>query len=139
MDTNTNVLISALLKPDTAPRQILRLCLQQHVTPLMGNVLLNEYEEVMQREKLFARSPLSLQEREGILDAFLNVCEWVSVYYLWCPNLRDEADNHLIELAIPGGATHLITGNTKDFHGASLRFPSLSVITSRAYLTQRGR
>ena len=136
---DTNVLISALLKADTAPRQLFRLCLQQRVVPLMGTTLLKEYEEVMQRETLFVRSPLSGEEREGFLDAFLSVCEWVSVYYLWRPNLRDEADNHLIELAISGGAKYLVTGNTKDFRGASLRFPSLDVVTPRLYLTQRGR
>ena len=54
---DTNVLISALLKADTAPRQLFRLCLQQRVVPLMGTTLLKEYEEVMQRETLFVRSP----------------------------------------------------------------------------------
>jgi putative PIN family toxin of toxin-antitoxin system len=136
---DTNVLIAALIKADAAPPQLFRLCMQQRVVPLMGTTLLKEYEEVMQRETLFVRSPLSGEEREGFLDAYLSVCEWISVYYLWRPNLRDEADNHLIELAIPGGAKFLVTGNTKDFRGASLHFPSLAVVTPRMYLTQRGR
>jgi hypothetical protein len=25
--------------------------------------------------------------------AFLSVCEWVNIYYLWRPHLKDEADN----------------------------------------------
>ena len=31
---------------------------------------------------------------------------WVRVYYLWRPNLPDEADNHLVELAVAGNAVH---------------------------------
>ena len=27
-------------------------------------------------------------------------CRWVEVFYAWRPNLPDEADNHLIELAV---------------------------------------
>ena len=36
---------------------------------------------------------------------------WVVVYYGWCPNLPDEADNHLIELALAGGPATIVTHN----------------------------
>ena len=39
-----------------------------------------------------------------MFHSFLSLCEWVPVYYLWRPNLRDEGDNHLIELAVAGRA-----------------------------------
>ena len=68
----------------------------------MGETLFNEFEAVLGRTELFRRSPLSRHERGELLDAFLNVCEWTSVFYLWRPNLPDEADNHLIELAVAG-------------------------------------
>ena len=32
---------------------------------------------------------------EELLDIFLCWCELTRVYYLWRPNLRDEADNRL--------------------------------------------
>ena len=131
---DTNVFVSALLKAGTAPRQILKLCLSKKLNPLMGNALLAEFEELMQREKLFISGALSAQEREDFLNAFLSQCDWVSVYFLWRPNLRDEADNHLIELAIAGGATHIIMGNTKDFRGAALRFPQIKIVTPSQYL-----
>jgi uncharacterized protein len=44
------------------------------------------------------------------------------------PNLRDEADNHLIELAVAGGASVLVTKNVRDFQGAELQFPGLRVL-----------
>ncbi len=77
---------------------------------------------------------LSAQERQDFLNALLSQCDWVSVYFLWRPNLRDEADNHLLELAIAGGATHIITGNTKDFRGAALRFPQIKIVTPSQFL-----
>jgi len=132
---DTNVFVSALLKAQTAPRQILRLCLKGEVKPLMGNALLAEFEELIQRDKLFKDGPLSVQERQAMLNAFLSRCDWVSVYYLWRPNLKDEADNHVLELAIAGGATHIVTGNAKDFKGAALRFPQIEIVTPSQFLT----
>ena len=46
--------------------------------------------------------------------------QWVTVYYGWRPNLPDEADNHLIELAIAGGAEVIITHNIRDFKRGEL-------------------
>lgn len=133
---DTNVFVSALLKAGTAPRQILRLCLSEELKPLMGNALLAEFEELLLRDKLFKNGPLSAQERQDILNAFLSQCDWVSVYFLWKPNLRDEADNHLLELAIAGGATHIITGDTKDFKGTVLQFPHIEIVTPSQFLKQ---
>ncbi len=133
---DTNVFVSALLKADTAPRHILRLCLSEEIKPLMGNALLTEFEELLQRDKIFKKGPTSEQERQALLNAFLSRCDWVSVYFLWQPNLRDEGDNHLLELAVAGGATHIITGNVKDFKGAALRFPQIGIVTPSQFLTQ---
>ena len=135
---DTNVMISALLNPDSAPREVLRRCFEQSVTPLMGNALLAEYEAVVRRDALFERSLLSLDERIEFLDDFFSVCDWVSVYYLWRPNLIDEADNHLLELAVAGGAQDIVTGNVKDFERTSLRFPSIDILTPRDFVSRGG-
>lgn len=131
---DTNVFISALMKADSAPRQVLRMCLQQEVIPLMGTALFHEYEEVMSRQHLFTSCTLSESERKELLSDFISVCHWMSVYYLWRPNLPDESDNHLVELAMAGNASHIITGNTKDLVGGELLFPSFSVHTPRQFL-----
>jgi hypothetical protein len=47
----------------------------------------------------------------------------VKVYYLWRPNLPDEADNHLIELALAGGADTIVTNNLRDVSRGELTFP----------------
>jgi hypothetical protein len=45
------------------------------------------------REALFATCRLGREEREAVLNAFLSVCQWQTVYYAWRPNLPDESDN----------------------------------------------
>ena len=65
--------------------------------------MLAEFEDVLSRDLLFEHWVLTRSERERLFDAFLAVCRWVRVYYGWRPNLADEADNHLVELAVAGG------------------------------------
>lgn len=131
---DTNVLVSALLKSDSAPRTVLRACLSGRCTPLMGNALLAEHEALLCRDTLFSAGPLSEAERMAFLDDYLSVCEWISVYFLWRPNLPDESDNHVLELAIAGGAEAIVTGNRRDFETASLRFPSIVVMTPAEFV-----
>jgi predicted nucleic acid-binding protein len=63
-----------------------------------------------------------------LLASFISVSQWVSIYYLWRPNLKDEADNHLIELAVAGNAQITATNNIKDFQNTNLIFPNLSIL-----------
>ena len=125
---DTSVLISALLGSTGASRKLIRLCLQGEYQPLMGNSLFLEYESVILREEIITKCTLTKQEIFTLLDAFMGVCQWIDIYYLWRPNLRDEADNHLIELAIAGNAQIIATKNIKDFLNSDLIFPNLSIL-----------
>ena len=131
---DTSVLVSAMGSPGGGSRAVLRKCLEGQSKPLVGEKLFLEYEDVFGREEPFARSTLSREEREELVDAFLSVCEWTMVFYLWRPNLPDEGDNHLIELAVAGGASLIITHNVKDFKRGELRFPQVRVETPGEYL-----
>ena len=85
---------------------------------------------------MFRKSPLSGVERQQFFESFLKVCEWVRIYYLWRPNLRDEGDNHILELAVAGGASIIVTKNTADFEGANLRFPGIRVLSPKDFLKE---
>jgi uncharacterized protein len=122
---DTSVFVSALIGPSGPSREVIRQCLQGKYLPLMGLNLFCEYESVVFRESILAQCLLSREEILKLLQAFLSVCEWVNIYYLWRPNLRDEADNHLIELAIAGNSRFLVTNNLKDFQNTQLLFPNL--------------
>lgn len=80
------------------------------------------------------RSPLSEREREELLGAFLSVCDWVPVTFLWRPNRADEGDNHLVELAVAGGAASIVTNNVRDLQSGELKFDRLKIETPVTYL-----
>ena len=132
---DTNVFISGLTSPAGLNRQVIRACLEGKAKPLMGSALFNEYEDLMARPETLARCPLPVDRCEMLLDAFLSCCEWIRIYFLWRPNLCDESDNHLIELAVAGGAEAIITNNLRDLHSGELAFPSLKFLTPSQFLT----
>lgn len=131
---DTNVFIAAMLSPSGENRDTLRACLDGRTNPLMGAALFHEYEDVMRRVNPMQRSPLQPHDRQTLFEAFLSVCEWVKVYFLWRPNLPDEGDNHLVELAMAGGADTIVTNNVRDLREGELSFPSLQILTPAEYL-----
>jgi putative PIN family toxin of toxin-antitoxin system len=132
---DTNVLVGAAFSAKGGSnREVLRRCLKGDAQPVVGVALLSEYEELFLRASVMAKSPLSGSERRTLLEAFLSVCEWVKIYYLWRPNLPDEADNHLIELAIAGAASIIVTNNVRDVARGELTFPGLQILTPSRFL-----
>jgi putative PIN family toxin of toxin-antitoxin system len=131
---DTSVFISALIGPSGPSREVIRQCLRGLYFPLMGLNLFCEYEAVSSRPSILSQCSLSSDEVLQLTQAFMSVCEWVNIYYLWRPNLKDEADNHLIELAIAGNASLLVTNNLKDFQNTQLLFPHLSVLSPQVLL-----
>ena len=133
---DTNILINVLIGDrDSASRMLFRKCFHGEYQPLMSNDLFSEYCDVINREKIVQLCPLDLETKTKLLSAFMSVCQWVKVYYLWRPNLIDEADNHLIELAIAGNASKIVTRNLKDFQRSQLKFPQLKFQTPEQLLT----
>ena len=133
---DTDVFVAALLGPGGASREVLRRCLAGVHRPLMGTALYSEFESVLSRRALFRGCVLSAPERETLFDAFLRTCRWTRIYYLWRPNLPDETDNHVLELAVGGAASALITRNTRDFAGAQLRFPKLRILRPEHFIKE---
>ena len=126
---DTNVFINVLIgQSESASRELMRQCLQGKYRPLMGNALFGEYQDVLNRDNIIALCPLSNNEKTKLLAAFMNVCQWVRIYYLWRPNLLDEADNHLIELAVAGNAQIIATNNIKDFRRSQLKFSQFEIL-----------
>ena len=131
---DTSVLVSALIGARGPNREIIRRCLQGKYEPLISNALFQKYEDVSKREQVLDVCPLSPKEILELLHSFYSVCRWVPIYYLWRPNIIDESDNFLIELALAGNATHIITNNIRDLSSAELKFPDLKVLTPETIL-----
>jgi putative PIN family toxin of toxin-antitoxin system len=135
---DTNVFVGACLGIG-ASSAVIAACLRGECAPLMGAALFAEYEDVLARSDLFKRSRLSASERSELFDIFVAHCQWTRIYFGWRPNLRDEADNHLIELAVAGGATHIVTRNIRHVARMELRFPHLSVVTPEQFLKGKAK
>jgi putative PIN family toxin of toxin-antitoxin system len=130
---DTNIFVGACMGAGPANLAVAA-CLRGEVTALMGTALFNEYEDVLQRAALFERSRLNSAEREVLLDIFLSRCEWVRIYFAWRPNLKDEGDNHIVELAVAGRAEMIVTRNLRDFRNMELRFPALRICSPEEFL-----
>ena len=132
---DTNVFVGACLGTG-ASNAVVADCLRDEHTPLMGTALYTEYEDVISRTALFQKCRLTATEREELLDIFLAKCRWTRIYYGWRPNLPDEGDNHLVELAVAGGANRIVTRNLRDLQSKELKFPNLVAITPENFLKE---
>ena len=74
-----------------------------------------EYRDVCLRQG--DAIPHSEEEINDILDYLCTVAEQVKVHYLWRPCLPDPSDDMLLELAVAGRCTDIVTHNTRDFRG----------------------
>ena len=104
----------------------------------MSATLFLEYDDVLNRPELFKAARLDAFERARLFDIFVSKCIFIDVYYKWRPNLRDEGDNHIIELAIAANANVIVTSNLRDFDKSDLRFDQLQIMTPDAVLKELG-
>ena len=125
---DTSVIVSALIGKRGASREVLRRCLKGEYMPLISNALFHECEDVLSRNRIKDICPLTEREVLELMNAYYSVCKWVPIYYLWRPNLKDENDNFLVELAIAGNGEVIITNNIKDLEGTELNFSDLKIL-----------
>ncbi len=122
--TDANIIVSAVLKPGSTPALAYQLA--KKGTLLASAQLLGELVDVLQREK-FDRY-LDLDTRLEYLAAFGLLAERVLITET-ITTCRDPKDNHLLELAVCGQATHIITGDADllalhPFRGISIVTPA---------------
>ncbi len=131
---DTNVLVSAFTSSEGASRAVLRRLLTGEARALISLPLYMEYCDVLSRPDFLARCPLSPADIDVLFDAFLTTTQEVSVFYAWRPNLRDEGDNHVFELAVAAAGALLLTHNLRDFERPQLQFPALRILTPAQWL-----
>ena len=131
---DTSVMISALIGRRGASREVIRRCLTGKYQPLISNSLFQEYEDVSSSKQVREICPLRAEEIRDLLSAYYSVCTWVPIYYLWRPNLTDDSDNFLIELALAGNSRTIVTNNVKDLRAAELKFDELRILKPRQLL-----
>ena len=113
---DTNVLVSAFLKPMSIPARILRLVLQGDLEIIVNPEILAEYAEVLARPKF----ELDSEKVRVVLDYIRSVGITAPTLSQPC-SLPDPADEPFIESAVTAKADALITGNKKHFPKRSCR------------------
>ncbi|WP_299067077.1 putative toxin-antitoxin system toxin component, PIN family [Accumulibacter sp.] len=131
---DTNVLVAASRSRLGASFALLQALRNGRYKALVSVPLMLEYEAVLHRPEQLAASGRSAGQTEAFLDALCLRVEPVHLHYLWRPQLRDPADEMVLETALNGRADALISLNVGDF-AAAARF-RLPVLTPGAFLRQ---
>lgn len=129
---DTNILVSAARSRNGASFALLSRLRGGRFVALVSVPLMLEYEAVLKRPEQLAASGRSAAMTDAFLDAFSLRAEPVHLHYLWRPQLRDPADEMVLETALNGRAEAIVTLNTGDF-GAASHF-GLPVLTPGAFL-----
>ena len=119
---DTNVVVAGLRSPTGASAELLDRALSGAFTLLVSVALALEYEAVCGDADQRIVSGLSETDVETIVTALCAVAEPVATRFLWRPQLRDPADEMVLEAAINGAADALATFNRRDFGQAPAHF-----------------
>ncbi len=127
---DTNVLVSALLRPDGPPGQILDMALAGVLVPILDDRVFAEYRDVLRRPRFGFPGP--------DVDTLLEFFEVVGVRVSAPPvgaRVPDASDLPFLEVAVAGGAAALITGNARHFPDATTVGLGIRVLSPAAFLT----
>jgi len=132
---DTCVVVSALRSRRGASNALLRRVFQRHLPVVMHFKLLAEYRDVLLRPEIRLATGLNEVQIERFLAALVGVAEEVPVQYLWRPNLPDEDDNFVVEIAVAASPCTIVTHNVRDFRHGERQFAGVHVIRPIDLLT----
>ncbi|HEV2962331.1 MAG TPA: putative toxin-antitoxin system toxin component, PIN family [Candidatus Angelobacter sp.] len=118
---DTDVLVAAIRSRSGASWQLVDSALAGRFTLLLSVALVLEYEAVLTRSE-HLKVGLTSGDIHELIDALLSVAQQVRNSYLWRPMLSDPNDDMVLETAVNGNATALVTFNLRHFLPAVQRF-----------------
>ena len=111
---DTNVLVSALLKWDSIPGQVVQQTYAHEIIPVFNDSILQEYEEVLSREKFhFPKETVDF-----LLSRLKTIGENMTTVESLVGNFPDPKDVVFFEVVMEKNKTDdafLVTGNLKHF------------------------
>ena len=132
---DTSVLVAGLRSQLGASSLVLGAIARQSVRPLVTTAVFLEYEAVLLRAEQRLATNMSEAEVEGFLRALAAAAEPVEISFRWRPQLRDPADELMLETAVNGHAEVIVTHNVADFEPASSKF-GLRILTPAQLLKE---
>ena len=131
MDTDT--IVAAMRSPKGASAELLRRARRGEIALAASVSLFMEYEAVCLRPQHGLAAGLAPLQVNVFLDALAHLVEPVEVHFLWRPQLRDPADELVLEAAVNASAKALLTFNMRHFATVAERF-KLSVVQPGEFL-----
>lgn len=131
---DANILVSALRSKRGASYRLLMQLGNEMYEPVVSVPLVLEYESVAQ--KLVGRTRLTKCNVDDVIDYLCAQAIHAKVFYLWRPFLKDSKDDMVLEAAVTGGCSHIVTFNKRDFAGAK-QF-GIQIVTPQAFLNAIG-
>lgn len=123
---DTNILYSAILKPDSTPAKAFNLVLDGLVIPCVSDDVLAEYRLVLYRPELdlHAHRRRELLGHISALSLHVAPTERLTIS-------KDDADNRIYECAAAADADYIVTGNAKHFKET---FGNTGIVNARELL-----
>ena len=125
---DTNVVVAAMRSPTGASAALLLAARRSEIVMLANVALALEYEATCRLAEHRLAAGLDLDEVGIFIDAVLAMIEPVETHFLWRPQLRDPADELVLEAAVNGQAAAIVTFNRRDFGVVPARF-GIEVLT----------
>jgi len=124
---DTNIVVSAALKPDRLQRTVLLLATTKPARLYVSNAILTEYQAVLSRPEFQIRKGL----RQQLLDLLKKRAHLANpVRRIQVAN--DPEDNKFIECADAARTDYLVTGNLRHFPKF---WKNTKIVTSREFLS----
>ena len=127
---DTNVLVAASRSRKGASARVLSLVGTGLFEVCISVPLVLEYESAILRD--LEPDSAEWQVRMDILDYLCGVAKRQEIFFLWRPYLRDPKDEMVLEAAVAGGCSAIVSYNKKDFAGAE-RF-NLTISSPQEFL-----
>ena len=115
---DTDVVVAAMRSPMGASAELIRLARRGQLTLAASVSLFMEYEAVCMRQEHIQASGLTPAQVGIFLDGLASFVKPVAVHFLWRPQLRDPADELVLEAAINARANAVVTFNLRHFSKA---------------------
>lgn len=113
---DTNVLVAGLRSRNGASNQLIAAAAKGNFLPFLSVPLYCEYLDVLSRPGIV---PLATNRVEEFCLSFVTVSHLQDIYFLWRPLLPDPKDDMVLELAVAGHVSYIITFNSGDFRAAA--------------------
>lgn len=119
---DTDVVVAAMRSPTGASAGLIEFGLDGHVQLLANVALILEYEAVCTRAEHLVAAGLRQQDALQFVDALAALAEPVVSHFIWRPQLKDPADEMVLEAAVNGRAHAIVSFNRRDYGAAPERF-----------------